>query len=119
MQDYNKLAVWSKAHSLTLKTYKITAKFPKEELFALVSQMRRSASSIPMNIAEGCGRNTKSDLAHFLNMALGSTNEIDYQYLLSKDLFYISEDEYNIIQPEIGEIKAMLISLITKIRQAI
>ena len=117
MQDYRKLAVWNKAHDLALYTYRITAKYPKEELYALVQQMRRATNSIPMNIAEGCGRNTNAELAHFLNIALGSSNEVDYQYLLSKDLSYIAEAEYNEAIFKLGEIKGMLISLIARVRQ--
>jgi len=116
MLDYKKLKVWEKAHSFTLKIYKITLGFPKTETYALTNQMRRSASSIPMNIVEGCGRNSKLELANFLNISLGSSNEIDYQILLSKDLQYISQEQYNILESEIGEIKAMLISFISKLR---
>ncbi|MDL2212657.1 four helix bundle protein [Bacteroides sp. OttesenSCG-928-N06] len=117
MQDYRKLSVWGKAHELTLFTYKITAGYPREEIYALVQQMRRAASSIPMNIAEGCGRNSNLDVAHFLNIAIGSANEVDYQYLLSKDLSYISTQEYETVTLKIREIRAMLISLANRIRQ--
>ncbi len=117
MQDYKKLSVWEKAHELTLYTYRITTGYPKEELYALVQQMRRAASSIPMNIAEGCGRNSNLDIAHFLNIAIGSANEIDYQFLLSKDLSYIATQEYETATSKIGEVRAMLISLVTRIRQ--
>jgi len=116
MQNYRALKVWEKAHFFTLSIYKITLNFPKTEIYALTDQMRRSASSIPTNIAEGCGRNSKLELANFLNIALGSSNEIDYQILLSKDLQYISQEQYNILEKEIGEIKAMLISFISKLR---
>ena len=116
MQDYKKLKVWEKAHQLTLLTYQITTGYPKEETYAFTQQMRRAASSIPMNIAEGCGRNSNMDTAHFLNIAIGPTNEIDYQYLLSKDMLYITTKEYETIEPLIGEIRAMLIALVTRIR---
>lgn len=117
MQNYNKLMVWSKAHDFTLYTYRLTSHFPKEEVYALVSQMRRAVSSIPMNIAEGCGRKSKADFAHFLTISLGSSNEIDYQFLLAKDLKYITEEEFHTAQLKVGEIRAMLISLINKVRQ--
>jgi S23 ribosomal protein. len=116
MQNYKSLQVWQKAHRLTVVVYGITSKFPKEETYALTSQLRRAISSVPANIAEGCGRNSRLDFAHFCNIALGSANEADYHLLLSKDLSYITEQEYINIEKEIGEVKAMLIALITKIR---
>lgn len=116
MQNYRSLKVWEKAHAFTLEIYKITLSFPKTETYSLIDQMRRSSSSIPTNIAEGCGRNSQLELAHFLNISLGSSNEIDYQILLSKDLEYISETEYEFLEKQIREIKAMLIALISKIR---
>ena len=116
MQNYRTLKVWEKAHTFTLDIYKITLVFPKIETYALADQMRRSASSIPTNIAEGCGRNSNLELSHFLNVALGSSNEIDYQILLTKDLGYISQEQYELLKNQIGEIKAMLITLISKLR---
>jgi len=118
MQNYRALKVWQKAHVFTLDIYKITQTFPKTETYSLVNQMKRSASSIPTNIAEGCGRNSNSDLAYFLNIALGSSNEIDYQVLLVKDLGYISQESYETLESQIGEIKAMLINLISKVRNS-
>ncbi len=116
MQDFKKLAVWEKAHKLVLVIYRLTSGFPKEEMFGITSQLRRSVASIPSNIAEGCGRNSSPDLANFLNFALGSANETSYWILLSKDLQYISEEEYLGLEKEIESVKAMLISLISKVR---
>jgi four helix bundle protein len=70
MQDYRKLKIWEKSHELTLNVYKITKSFPKDELYGIVSQLRRSTSSIPANIVEGCGRRTKADFARFLTIAM-------------------------------------------------
>jgi four helix bundle protein len=70
MQNYKELKVWEKSHAFTLKVYEVTKVFPKEEVYALTNQVRRAASSIPANIAEGGGKNSKSELAHFLNVAL-------------------------------------------------
>ena len=84
MQNYKDLIAWEKAHLFTLKVYESTKTFPKEELYSLTNQLRRSASSIPANIAEGCGKNTKAEFAHFLNIALGSANESEYFLILSK-----------------------------------
>ena len=116
MRDFKTLKVWQLSHKLTLDIYQITANYPKYELFALVSQMRRSSSSIPTNIAEGCGRRTDDDFAHFLQMAFGSANEIEYQILLSADLNYIRREKEMELNRQIEEIKRMLSALITKVR---
>ncbi len=76
MKDYRKLLVWEKSHQLTLDVYKALVTFPKEEIFGLASQMKRSSASIPTNIAEGCGRNTEKDFSRFLVIAFGSANEL-------------------------------------------
>ncbi|WP_092769607.1 four helix bundle protein [Hymenobacter actinosclerus] len=86
MLDYRSLQIWQRSHQLTLQLYGLTKNFPREELFGLVSQMRRAAASIPTNIAEGCGRNSDAELARFLTIASGSASELDYQLLLSHEL---------------------------------
>jgi four helix bundle protein len=116
MQNYKDLKVWEKAHQFTLGVYRVSKSFPKEEIYGLTSQLRRAASSIAANIAEGCGKNTKNDFANFLNISLGSSNEAEYFVLLAKDLNYISLDEYDILIKLINEVKAMLIALIGKVR---
>jgi four helix bundle protein len=89
MRDFKDLKVWDKAHQLTLNICHSTDEFPKDERFGLISQMRRSASSIPSNIAEECGRNTQAQFARFLNIAFASASELEYQVILSKDLGFI------------------------------
>ena len=116
MQDYKKLKVWKISHELTLLVYRKTANFPKEELFGLISQIRRASSSVPTNIAEGCGRNSAKELSHFLNISLGSANETAYLLLLSKDLNYLNDEDYKLLENNVEQIKAMLINLISKIR---
>ena len=116
MQNYKDLKVWDKAHQLTLKDYQASKSFPKDEMYSLTNQLRRASSSIPANIAEGCGKNTKSDFANFLNIAMGSANEAEYFLLLSKDLQYLSLEQYLSLHENINEVKAMLISLIDKVR---
>lgn len=116
MQNYKDLQVWNKSHNLTLEVYKVTKTFPKEELFGLVSQLRRAVSSIPTNIAEGSGRFTQKDFASFLQIALGSCQEVEYLIFLSHQLDYIAESDYKPLNDSIGEVKAMLISLIKKVR---
>jgi four helix bundle protein len=118
MRDYKKLEVWKKAHELTLFVYKtMLPYFPKSEQFDLVSQTKRAAYSIPMNIVEGSGRFTEKDFAHFLDIALGSAHELEYDCLLSKDLGYIDEIIYQNINQQINEVKAMLIGLIKALRK--
>jgi four helix bundle protein len=93
---------------VTLQIYQITASFPDDERFGLVSQIRRSAASIPSNIAEGSARGSDADFARFLHIALGSAAELDYQLLLSHDLSFLSTERYSEISAELGEIRRML-----------
>jgi len=86
MKDFRDLTVWHKAHLLALATYKLTSRFPKDELYTLTAQMRRSSSSIATNIAEGCGRRGNGEFHKFLQNASGSASELEYQFLLARDL---------------------------------
>ncbi len=95
MQNYKDLKVWEKAHLFTLNVYEATKLFLKEELYNLTNQLRRSASSIPANVVEGCGKNTNAEFAHFLNIALGSANEAEYFLILIKDLNYLTEEKFH------------------------
>jgi four helix bundle protein len=115
MKDFRRLRVWEKAHSLTLRIYAVTQKFPKEELYGLTSQMRRASSSIAANIAEGCGRKTDADFCRYLIVALGSGTELEYHLLLSHDLKLLTDLEYELLQQELTEVKKMLNSFIQKL----
>lgn len=117
MQNYKDLKVWEKAHSFTVKVYEVSRLFPREELYSLTNQLRRAASSIPANIAEGCGKNTSGEFAHYLIISLGSANESEYFLILSKDLNYLKIPDFEVLSGLINEIKAMLISLIGKVRK--
>ncbi|HEX6837928.1 MAG TPA: four helix bundle protein, partial [Polyangia bacterium] len=86
MQDFRDLKVWQRAHELTLAIYRATATFPSEERFGLTSQMRRSAASVPANIAEGRCRGSDADFGRFLRVALGSAAETEYHLILAGDL---------------------------------
>ena len=119
MRDFKQLKVWEKSHRFTLAIYQITGHFPKNELYGLISQLRRAVASIPTNIAEGYGRNGQTERSHFLNIALGSTCEVEYLLLLSKDLGYIPEAEYCKCNSSLEEICKMLTSLYNKIRSEI
>ncbi|MGH9548185.1 MAG: four helix bundle protein, partial [Terriglobales bacterium] len=78
MEDFKDLRVWVKAYTLTLSVYKTTRGFPKEEMYGLTSQLRRAASSVGANIAEGCGRRSDGEMRRFLQIARGSANEVEY-----------------------------------------
>jgi four helix bundle protein len=116
MQDFRNLKVWHKSHQLVLEIYKVTKTYPKEELFSLTQQMRRSAMSIPTNLAEGCGRGSDADFARFLWMANGSAKELDYQLILSRDLGYLDESNYGTLTVRLEEVKRMLSGLIQSVR---
>jgi four helix bundle protein len=116
MKDFRQSKVWEKSHQLALAIYRITQDFPKEELYGLTSQMRRSSMSIPTNIAEGCGRNTDADFARFIQMAMGSSSEAEYQLLLSDDLGFPDQVQYESLNTDVTEIKRMLISLLKTLR---
>ncbi len=94
MGPHKNLRVWSEGMRLATGVYRVTKGFPREELFGLVSQMRRCAVSIPSNIAEGYGRGTNAELIHFLYIALGSSNELDTQLALSRQFEYVSDDDF-------------------------
>ena len=100
---------------MTLEVYKLVQGFPKEELFGLISEMKRSAASVPTNIAEGCGRNSEKDFARFLVIAFGSANELEYQIILSADLKFINVDQSKKMLDEIEEVKKMLNAFIRKL----
>lgn len=116
MKDFRQLKVWEKSHQLALAVYKATKGFPKEELYGLTSQIRRSSMSIPTNIAEGCGRNTDADFARFLQIAMGSASETEYQLILARDLEFIPGDSYEKLQNDVEEVKRMLASLLKTLR---
>ena len=95
LASYNQLEVWKKARVLVCEVYRLTTKFPKEELYGLTSQIRRAAVSIPSNIAEGCGRQYKKETIQFQFIARGSQYELETELYLAFDLGYITEEELN------------------------
>lgn len=117
MKDFRSLIVWQKAHELTLAVYKATANFPRDERFGLTSQMRRSSSSIPTNIAEGCGRSSNADFNRFLQVAFGSASELDYQLILASDLEFLPTDQHIELNTKLIAVQRMLASLIRKVRK--
>lgn len=115
MKDFRKLQVWAKAHQLTLTIYQVTASFPRDETYGLASQIRRAASSIPSNIAEGCGREGDAELSRFCTIARGSASELEYQILLARDLKLIQPHDYEQLAERTTEIKRMLTVLVQKL----
>ncbi len=110
------LKVFQKAHALTLEIYKATASFPQEEKFALTDQIRRAAASVGANIFEGGYRAGKNEFRHFVNIARGSAGEVKYFLLLSKDLGYITEKQFEHLNSDIDEITRMLYGLIKSLK---
>ncbi|MFC1818269.1 four helix bundle protein [Thermodesulfobacteriota bacterium] len=112
LKNFKELKVWEKAYQLCLDLYKATAEFPNEEKYGLSSQMRRSAISIPSNIAEGYGRKTIPDYVRCLYIAYGSTCELETQTLLSGDLNYLNKADQSSLLEKIKEVERMLMALI-------
>ncbi|OQW62873.1 MAG: four helix bundle protein [Proteobacteria bacterium HN_bin10] len=116
MQDFRKLRVWEKSHHLTLAIYRATATFPKDEQFGLVSQIRRAAVSVSANLAEGCGRSGRLELARFVQIAMGSASELQYHLLLVHDLRLVGPQDYKKLSAQVTEVKQMLAALVRKLR---
>lgn len=116
MRDFHNLLIWERSHQLTLDIYKASQSFPKDELFGLTSQIRRAVSSVATNIAEGCGRDSNKDFAHFLQIAIGSASEVEYELLLAHDLKYINSEEYERFTNEVVSIRKMIIKYQTELR---
>jgi four helix bundle protein len=116
MKDFKELIVWRKAHAVTLAIYSATRGFPKEELYGLTSQLRRSAASIGANIAEGCGRRSDGEMCRFLHIAYGSAAEVQYQLLLAHDLLMLEAGLFHQLDQDIDEVQRMLTALIQRVR---
>ena len=116
MKTHKDLEVWKKSISLVTILYKLTKSFPKDELYGLIQQIRRSAVSVPSNIAEGAARNHKTEYIQFLYIALGSLSELETQCLISKNLEYVNDQNYNSINDAIQEIRRMLLGLIKHLK---
>ncbi len=116
MQDFRNLKVWERAHQLTLALYRCTRSFPKEELYGLTSQIRRSAASIGANIAEGCCRKGDVEFSRFLQIAIGSASELDYHLLLARDLELLKSSDYAQLASGVSGLKRMLTTFQQKLR---
>lgn len=117
MRNYRDLQVWTKAHKLTLDLYRLSQTFPREEIYGLTSQMRRSAVSIGANLAEGCGRRTSAELARFVKIAMGSASELDYHLLLSRDLGFMKSNDFTRIASALTEVRKMLTAFLSSVEE--
>ena len=111
MKTHRDLDVWKKSVNFVVSIYRITSKFPKEEIYGITSQIRRASVSIPSNIAEGAGRKSDKEFLQFLSIALGSIAEIDTQLIISKELKFMSELDYNNLLNDLIEIRKMILGL--------
>lgn len=117
--NHRDLTIWQKGIALVKKIYELTSQFPQSEQFGLISQMRRSAVSIPSNIAEGCGRNSHKELIQFLYITLGSASELETQIIISVELGFLSKENGDSVQNIISEIIKMASSLIKSLKARI
>lgn len=111
MRPHHRLDVWKKSMNLVVEIYKITSQFPNEEKFGIISQMRRSAVSIPSNIAEGAARESNKEFRNFLSISQGSSAELETQLILCNQLKYIGEQELNKMLNLLSDISKMIIGL--------
>ncbi len=115
LKNYKELKVWQKSYNLCLDVYRTTRIFPKEEMYGLTSQMRRSAVSVPSNIAEGYGRKTTADYIRFLYIAYGSLCELETQIMLAGDLNYLDDGKLEGLKASVSEVERMLKALINSL----
>ena len=116
MNNFRELKVWQKAMSLVTEIYKISSEFPNNEQFGLTSQMRCSSISIPSNIAEGFGRNTKNEFVRFLQISLGSLFELQTQLEISRNLTFLSVNLFEKLEQNTIELEKMLKALIKSLK---
>ncbi len=116
MKNFKNLKVWQKGIDLVVETYNKIEKFPKEELFGLTSQIKRSAISIPSNIAEGSGRGTDKDFNRFLDVALGSSFELETQLIIANRLKFLNDKDYSALSEQLDEEQKMIIGLQKKLK---
>lgn len=117
MNDYRELVVWQVAHEATLLAYRYTKQFPKDEIFGITSQLRRSISSVPANVAEGNGRGSRKEYLKFLIIARGSLNEARYFVQLSSDLEYLEPSQQTALNERLERVSRLLAGLIRSLRR--
>lgn len=112
MHDFKELIVWQKTMNFTKRFYEITSNYPKSEIYGLTSQSRRACVSIASNIAEGAGRNSNAQFINFLNIALGSSFELECQIILARDLEFLQVEISDDLLKDLKHIQNMLVKLI-------
>jgi len=117
LKDFKELKVWHKAYDLALRVYEASRSFPREEMYGLTSQLRRSAVSIGANIAEGCGRRSDGELVRFLQIARGSSSEVEHHLLLARDLKFLQAATHQDIEKRLQEVQRMLTSLVSSVQE--
>ena len=116
-RNFHNYQVWQDAVSLAILVYNVTAKLPWFEKKGLCDQLQRAVVSISSNIAEGSGRPSDNDFAHFLDMALGSANEVETQLLIARNLDYVPQNQYDTLMEQLTSVQKQLTGLIASIRQ--
>ena len=116
MHNFKNLKVWQKSRELVKEIYLLTKSFPKEEIYGITSQIKRSSISIASNIAEGTGRNSNKDFIRFLDIANGSAFELETQIILAFDLNFITKSKMEVVLNKIKEIQKMIYGLKNKIQ---
>jgi len=116
MRDHTRLSAFELGDEVAVLIYRVTAGFPREELYGLTSQMRRAPVSVPSNIVEGCARDSEADYLRFLYIAFGSLRELHYQLSLSKRLGFLRNQDSSLIEPKIVETEKVLNGLIRALR---
>jgi four helix bundle protein len=116
MHNFKELIIWQKARILVKEVYENTISFPANEKYGITSQIQRAAISIPSNIAEGSGRGSNKDFSRFLDMAMSSAFELETEIILSYDLNYMNENNYNLILPKIQEVQKMIFAFKNQLR---
>jgi four helix bundle protein len=117
LKDFKELKVWQKAYEFSLSVYLISKSFPREEVYGLTSQLRRAAVSIGANIAEGCGRRSDGEFVRFLQIARGSSSEVEHHLLLARDLKFMPQSVYADLERKLAEVQRMLTSLVSAIQE--
>lgn len=115
MRNFRKYKVWELGHEVTLDVYKLSNEFPKDKRFGITSQMRRCSSSVPANIAEGCGRETEKEFKRFLVIANGSVTELEYFLILITDLKFAQQESIDKLVEKVDQLKRSLNRLISKL----
>lgn len=112
MHNFKRLTIWQRSIDLVTQIYLLTMKYPKSEIYGLTSQTRRAATSVPLNISEGAAKSSDKDFARFLEMAMGSINELETALIVAKNLQFITEDAFGVVEKELIEIRKMITKFI-------